>query len=56
MNEDTNTVEKSLSLYQTYLNLKVDYHTKMKWFIRGPKHHKEYQMLSLEHSCSLYLI
>ena len=43
------------SLYQAYtrifiwnVNLKMDHHTGGKWFIHGPKHFKENQMLNLE--------
>ena len=34
---------------------KVDYHTGGKWFVHCPKHHKENQLLSLEHPCRLSL-
>ena len=32
------------------MDLKVDHNLRGKWFIHGPKHHKENQLLSLEHS------
>ena len=35
---------------------KVDYHAGGKWFIHGPKRRKENQLLSLKHSCWLYLV
>ena len=35
---------------------KVDYHAGGKWFIHGPKRHKENQLLSLKHSCWLSLV
>ena len=38
------------------LNLKVDHHTGGKWFIHGPKHRKENQLLSMEHPCWLSLV
>ena len=31
------------------MNPLVNHHTGGKWFIHGPKHHKQYQLLSLEH-------
>ena len=33
--------------------MKVDHHTGGKWFIHCPKHHRENQLLILEHSCWL---
>ena len=40
--------------YQMYtpwnMILKVDHHTRAKWFIHGPQHHKKNQLLSLKHS------
>ena len=38
------------------INLRYDHLTKAKRFIHGIKHHKKYQLLSLEHSCVLSLI
>ena len=35
---------------------KVDYHAGGKWFIHGPKRHKENQLLSLKHPCWLSLV
>ena len=35
---------------------KVDYHAGGKWFIHGPKHRKENQLLSLKHPCWLSLV
>ena len=32
---------------------KVDYHAGGKWFIHGPKHRKENQLLSLKYPCWL---
>ena len=34
---------------------KVDYHAGGKWFIHGPKRHKENQLLSLKYPCWLFL-
>ena len=34
----------------------VDYHAGGKWFIHGPKHRKENQLLSLKHPCWLSLV
>ena len=34
----------------------MDYHAGSKWFIHGPKHHKENQLLSLKHPCWLSLV
>ena len=38
------------------INQRVDHHTRCKWFIRGPKHRKANQLLSLEHSSRLSLV
>ena len=35
---------------------KLDYHAGGKWFIHGPKRHKENQLLSLKHPCWLSLV
>ena len=35
---------------------KVDYHAGGKWFIHGPKRHKENQLLSLKHPWWLPLV
>ena len=35
------------------LNLKVDHHTGGKWFIEGPKHGMENQLLNLDHNYTL---
>ena len=37
------------------MSRKADYHAGGKWFIHGPKHHKENQLLSLKHHCWLSL-
>ena len=34
----------------------MDYHAGDKWFIHGPKRHKENHLLSLEHPCWLSLV
>ena len=49
-------IEKSSPLYQNYTptvilkntDPKVDYHTRGKWFIHGPKRRKENQLHSLK--------
>ena len=38
------------------MNLKLDHHTRGKWFIHGPKHRKENQLLSLKPPCWLKLL
>ena len=38
------------------INLKVDPNAGDKWFIHGPKPHKEIQLQSMEHSCQSSLI
>ena len=32
-----------------------DHHTGDKWFVHGPKHHNDQQLLRMEHSCWLSL-
>ena len=32
------------------MNQKLDHHPGGKWFIHGPKHRKDYQLLSLKHN------
>ena len=39
----------------TNTKLQMDYHTEGNWLIHYHKHHKENQLLSLEHSCWLFL-
>ena len=34
----------------------MDYHAEGKWFIHGPKHRKENQLLSLKHPCWLSIV
>ena len=38
------------------MKLKFNHRTGCKWFIHGPERRKDNQLLSLEHSCWLYLV
>ena len=51
-----NKGKKSREKSYQHLNLKEDHHTGDKWLIHGPRHHKENQLLSLEHPCWLCLV
>ena len=68
MNKIMNLYEYSFPPYQTFtdvqniptdiykINLNLDHDTGGKLFIYDPKHHKENQLLRLEHSCWLSIV
>ena len=58
MHQGKKSIATSFPTYQIYTStvikkLEIDHHTGDKWFIHGPRRHKENHLQSLKHFCGL---